>query len=56
MLTFVGAFAGVHLFGLVGALLGPLILSYFFEFVRAYETESGLRDPARDSPMEVLHP
>jgi predicted PurR-regulated permease PerM len=56
MLTFVGAFAGVHLFGLVGALLGPLILSYFFEFVRAYEAESGLREPARDSPMEVLHP
>jgi predicted PurR-regulated permease PerM len=37
MLTLVGAFAGVRLFGIVGAFLGPLILSYVFELVAVYE-------------------
>lgn len=37
MVTFVGAFAGVHIFGIIGALLGPLFLSYFFELLNAYE-------------------
>jgi predicted PurR-regulated permease PerM len=37
----VGAFAGVSLFGLVGLLLGPLAISYFFELVRLYELEYG---------------
>ena len=37
MLTLVGAFAGVRLFGVVGAFLGPLILSYVFELVAVYE-------------------
>jgi predicted PurR-regulated permease PerM len=37
MLTLVGAFAGVRLFGVVGAFLGPLILSYVFELIAVYE-------------------
>jgi predicted PurR-regulated permease PerM len=37
MLTLVGAFAGVRLFGVVGAFLGPLILSYVFELIEVYE-------------------
>jgi predicted PurR-regulated permease PerM len=37
MLTIVGAFAGVHLFGLIGALVGPLLLSYFVELTSLYE-------------------
>lgn len=37
MVTLVGAFAGVQLFGVVGAFLGPLILSYVFELVKVYE-------------------
>jgi predicted PurR-regulated permease PerM len=37
MLTLVGAFAGVRLFGVVGAFLGPLILSYVVELVAVYE-------------------
>lgn len=37
MLTLVGAFAGLRLFGLMGAFLGPLILSYFFELLRVFE-------------------
>jgi predicted PurR-regulated permease PerM len=34
MVTLVGAFAGVHMFGLVGLVFGPLVLSYAFELVR----------------------
>ncbi len=33
MLTLVGAFAGVKVFGIAGLLLGPLVLSYAFELV-----------------------
>jgi predicted PurR-regulated permease PerM len=37
MLTLVGAFAGVGVFGLAGVLLGPLALSYFFELLALHE-------------------
>jgi len=37
MLTLVGAFAGVRLFGIVGAFLGPLVLSYITGLVDIYE-------------------
>jgi predicted PurR-regulated permease PerM len=36
MLTIVGAIAGVRYFGLLGILIGPLALSYFFELIRMY--------------------
>ncbi|HET7553345.1 MAG TPA: AI-2E family transporter [Gemmatimonadaceae bacterium] len=39
--TLVGAFAGVSLFGLVGLLLGPLAITYFFELIDIYEQEYG---------------
>ena len=46
MLTLVGAFAGIRLFGVIGALLGPLILSYFFELLTVYEqTTSAVAAP-----------
>jgi predicted PurR-regulated permease PerM len=50
--TLVGAFAGVSLFGLVGLLLGPLAISYFFELVRIYEQEYGRTEqpPAAAGP------
>jgi predicted PurR-regulated permease PerM len=38
MLTLVGAFAGVHVFGIIGVFLGPLILSYFAELLLLYES------------------
>jgi len=41
MVTLVGAFAGVSLFGLVGLLLGPLAITYFLELLRTYEREYG---------------
>jgi len=51
MLTLVGAFAGVRLFGVVGAFLGPLILSYVFELIGVYEeATSGILDPAAPTP------
>jgi predicted PurR-regulated permease PerM len=37
MLTIVGAFAGVRLVGLIGAFVGTLVLSYFFELLGVYE-------------------
>lgn len=41
MLTLVGAFAGVKMFGLLGLLLGPLGLAYGLELLRLYEMEYG---------------
>lgn len=43
MLTLVGAFAGVALMGILGALLGPLVLTYFFELLRIYDQELDAR-------------
>jgi predicted PurR-regulated permease PerM len=37
MVTLVGAFAGVRVFGMIGLVFGPLALSYFFELLRIYE-------------------
>jgi predicted PurR-regulated permease PerM len=45
MVTLVGAFAGVKYFGLLGVLLGPLAIQYFFEFVRLYRKEYVTPEP-----------
>lgn len=37
--TIIGAFAGIKLFGLLGLLIGPLVLSYFFELTAMYRAE-----------------
>lgn len=37
MLTLLGAFAGLRMFGVIGAFLGPLILSYLVELLDVYE-------------------
>lgn len=39
MITLVGAFAGLPVFGLLGLLLGPLSISYFFVLLRMYNDE-----------------
>jgi predicted PurR-regulated permease PerM len=39
LITLVGAFAGVRYFGILGLLIGPLALSYFFELIRMYREE-----------------
>jgi predicted PurR-regulated permease PerM len=37
--TVIGAFAGLRWFGLLGLLVGPLAISYFFELIRMYRQE-----------------
>jgi predicted PurR-regulated permease PerM len=37
--TVIGAFAGIRYFGLLGLLVGPLAISYFFELIRMYRAE-----------------
>ena len=39
LVTLIGAFAGVPYFGLIGLLVGPLALSYFFELIQMYKEE-----------------
>ena len=38
---YVGAFAGMRVFGLLGLVLGPLAISYFFVLLRMYRDEYG---------------
>jgi predicted PurR-regulated permease PerM len=45
LVTLVGAFAGIRYFGLLGILVGPLALSYFFELIRMYRDEYLNRRP-----------
>lgn len=42
--TLVGALAGVPYFGILGLLIGPLALSYFFELLVLYREEYGRSD------------
>jgi predicted PurR-regulated permease PerM len=37
--TIIGAMAGISYFGLLGLLIGPLAISYFFELIRMYRQE-----------------
>lgn len=39
LITLVGAFAGVRYFGVLGLVIGPLALSYFFELIAMYREE-----------------
>ena len=39
LVTLVGALAGVPFFGILGLLIGPLALSYFFELIKMYREE-----------------
>jgi predicted PurR-regulated permease PerM len=38
-ITIIGAFAGIQYFGLLGLLIGPLAISYFFELIRMFRAE-----------------
>ena len=44
-ITIIGAFAGIQYFGLLGLLIGPLAISYFFELIRMYREEYLTRKP-----------
>lgn len=39
LITLIGALAGLPYFGLLGLLIGPLALSYFFELIKMYREE-----------------
>jgi predicted PurR-regulated permease PerM len=45
-ITIIGAFAGIRFFGLLGLLIGPLAISYFFELIRMYRAEYLAHDDA----------
>jgi predicted PurR-regulated permease PerM len=51
-ITILGAFAGIRYFGLLGILLGPLAISYFFELIRMYRAEY-LEDEAAIEEIEA---
>jgi predicted PurR-regulated permease PerM len=56
MITLVGAFAGVAWFGLIGVLLGPLAIQYFFVLLRLYREEYVDRMVTRTMEMKIPHP
>jgi predicted PurR-regulated permease PerM len=51
-ITIIGAFAGIQYFGLLGLLIGPLAISYFFELIRMYREEN-LEEEAATLPVAV---
>jgi len=53
LVTLVGAIGGVGYFGLLGILIGPLAVSYFFELIRMYQAEYRTRARASDAPMGI---
>lgn len=56
MVTLVGAFAGVAYFGLLGILLGPLAIQYFFVLLRLYREEYIDKQVTRTMEMRIPHP
>jgi predicted PurR-regulated permease PerM len=48
-ITVIGAFAGIRWFGLLGLLIGPLAISYFFELIRMYRAEYLASDEAEEA-------
>lgn len=52
LVTLVGAIAGIGYFGLLGILIGPLALSYFFELIRMYQAEY-IESPAPAVPASI---
>ena len=50
-ITIIGAFAGIQYFGLLGLLMGPLAISYFFELIRMYKEEYLIEETVADEVM-----
>jgi predicted PurR-regulated permease PerM len=40
IITVLGVVIGIPLFGILGLVFGPLLLSYFFLLIKIYETSS----------------
>ena len=54
--TLVGAFAGLKYFGLLGVLLGPLAIAYFFELLKMYRAEFNAVPDGAASPAPAEAP
>ena len=54
-MTIIGAFAGIQYFGLLGLLIGPLAISYFFELIRMYRAEYLQDEEAADEIAAQTH-
>ena len=52
--TIIGAFAGIRYFGLLGLLIGPLAISYFFELIRMYRVEYLEQEEEGEAAMAEL--
>jgi predicted PurR-regulated permease PerM len=46
LITLAGVLLGVEIFGILGLVLGPLLLSYFLVLMKVFERENRLRRPA----------
>lgn len=53
VITLVGALAGIRYFGILGLLIGPLALSYFFELIAMYRAEY-IEQEDREDQVEGL--
>jgi predicted PurR-regulated permease PerM len=53
-ITIIGAFAGINYFGLLGLIIGPLAISYFFELIRIYGEEY-LQDEEAAEKIPITH-
>lgn len=53
IVTLVGAIAGVRYFGILGILIGPLGLSYFFELIRMYREEYVDREKEAEATLAL---
>ncbi|HEY7614226.1 MAG TPA: AI-2E family transporter [Gemmatimonadales bacterium] len=51
--TVIGAFMGLRYFGLLGLLIGPLAISYFFELIRMYRVEYLSDEDVEVSPEQL---
>ena len=51
--TVIGAFMGLRYFGLLGLLIGPLAISYFFELIRMYRVEYLADEDVEVSPDQL---
>lgn len=58
VVTFLGVFMGLNIFGLPGLVFGPLIISYFLIFIKMFKAEYGtiesriITDLAEDPPTD----
>ena len=50
LVTLAGVILGVDIFGILGLVIGPLLLSYFIVLMRVFERENRLHSSSRQSP------